>query len=201
MSRSSAACYPEQGPLTIDRGVVSLLSGLLPWAGAFDRLDRGVTNPYVVTLLFIFQGDEKLESGSEEDAGEEEGSSSEEDDNPDDEYEGESDLEAEDKSQRDYLKNLDKEDPEFYKFLQEEGDDALINPQEDDSSRSEDNDSRSGHHLTNLFYLFAFLLVFYSLVYQTSNEWPLRTKHSLNLPIVLFRSTSSHRTTLPVKRL
>ena len=100
-----------------------------------------------VTLLFIFQGDEKVESGSEEDAGEEsEGSSSEdEDDNPDDEDEGESDLEAEDKSQRDYLKNLDKEDPEFYKFLQEEGDDALINPQEDDSSRSEDDNSRSGH--------------------------------------------------------
>ena len=109
-------------------------------------------NPYVVTLLFIFQGDEKVESGSEEDAGEEEeGSSSEGDDNPDDEDEGESDLEAEDKSQRDYLKNLDKEDPEFYKFLQEEGDDALINPQEDDSSRSEDDDSRSGH-IFSLFY-------------------------------------------------
>jgi len=89
-------------------------------------------------------GDEKVESGSEKDGGEEEGSSSEDDDNPDDEDEGESDLEAEDKSQRDYLKNLDKEDPEFYKFLQEEGDDALINPQQDDSSRSEDDDSSEG---------------------------------------------------------
>ena len=124
-------------------------------------------NPYVVTLLFIFQGDEKVESGSEEDAGEEEeGSSSEGDDNPDDEDEGESDLEAEDKSQRDYLKNLDKEDPEFYKFLQEEGDDALINPQEDDSSRREDDESRSGH--------------IFSLFYWSVIHWSAR--HQMNAP-------------------
>ena len=52
----------------------------------------------------------------------------------------ESDLEAEEKSQKDYLKNLGQADPEFYKFLQEEGDEALLNPQDDD----EDSDAEEG---------------------------------------------------------
>ena len=53
VSRSSAACYPGQEPLTLDRRGVSLLSGLLPWAAKYFCVNSGHSTNRQSGLLFM----------------------------------------------------------------------------------------------------------------------------------------------------
>jgi len=86
------------------------------------------------------------EEGSEDDddSDEEDKKKSDDDSSDDDDDDSEEDVEQEEKKQKEYLKSLNKSDPEFYKFLKEEGDESLIAAAGKDEGESGDDEGEEG---------------------------------------------------------